>query len=67
LSALSCFTAIAGARALIPKITANIAIAAIVYVVFINELKEETNDILDAVCSEQFLGKKMSKDEGKGI
>jgi len=36
-----------------------------VYIVFIKELKEETNDILDAVCTEQFLGKKMSKKEKK--
>jgi hypothetical protein len=63
---LSIFTAIAGARALIPKITANIAIAAIVYVVFIKELKQETSDILDAVCTEQFLEKKQSKKEKKG-
>jgi hypothetical protein len=45
--------------------TANIAIAAIVYVVFINELKEETNDIIDAVYSEQFLEKKLKDKEKK--
>jgi len=32
---------------------------------FINELKQETDDIFDAVHSEQFLGKKMSKEEEK--
>jgi len=30
-------------------------------------LKLETKDILDAVYSEQFLGKKMSKVEDKGV
>ena len=57
--------AIAGERAPIPKITANIAIAAIVNVVFINTLKEETNDILDAVYCEQFFKKKLKKKEEK--
>ncbi len=46
---------------------ANMVIAneVILIVVFINELKEETNDILNAVYSEQFLGKKMREQEEK--
>jgi hypothetical protein len=34
---------------------------------FINEIKQETNDIHDAVCTEQFLEKKQSKKEMKGF
>jgi hypothetical protein len=46
---------------------ANMVIAneVILIVVFINELKEETNDILNAVYSEQFLEKKMREQEEK--
>lgn len=33
----------------------------------INEIKQEIIDIHDAVCTEQFLEKKMRKKERKGI
>jgi len=62
---ISGLLAIAGARTPIPKMTANIAIAAIVYVVFINTLIVCSSDILDAVCCEQFFEKKLIKEEEK--
>jgi hypothetical protein len=46
---------------------ANMVIAneVVLIIVFINELKEETNDILNVVYSEQFLEKKMREQEEK--
>jgi len=45
--------------------TANIAMAVIANIIFITMLKLRTKDILDAVCFEQFLGKKLNEKEEK--
>jgi hypothetical protein len=46
--------------------TANTVMTVIAKIIFTTILKLRTKDILDAVCFEQFLGKKMRENESNG-